>query len=172
MREAVNGLSEGDAKRVVDLLESYIFRRALVKLLPAPLPVFMVVIDVAEDAVRADIAVRDKVRDRLVDGTSARTEYWPEDVYLIDFLTSQPCGAKGPALKAALICIENYLRAEAGVPPIEDGKSLSVHYLMPKARDEWEGDGNWPISGRDRPSKVSLTWLGCRQDWQRDTVGR
>ena len=159
MREAVNGLSEGDAKRVVDLLESYIFRRALVKFLPVPLSVFMGLIDVAEDAVRADIAVRDKVRDRLVDGTPARAEYWPEDVYLIDFLTRQPCGAKGPALKAALICIENYLRAEAGVPPIEDGKSLSVHYLMPKARHEWDSDGNWPILGRDRPSKASSRGL-------------
>ena len=144
-------------------MESYIFRRALAKLSPAPLSFFMDLIDVAEGAVRADIEVRDKVRDRLVDGTSARAEYWPEDAFLIDFLTRLPCGAKGVALKAALICIENHLRVEAGVPLIEDGNSLSVHYLMPKSRDDWDLDGSWPILGRDRSSKASSRGLAVEK---------
>ncbi len=150
MMEPANGLDPEEAERIIELLESYAFRRALVGRSTNFLPIILTMHQAAQN--RQDI--REKVRDSIRDLTSARPEYWPEDKFIKEHVALNSCKA-GKPIRTILRRVEDHLRAEAPATPLPPDATLSDHHLMPTAPSQWDPAGNWPVSRGNRSAATA-----------------
>lgn len=143
MMEPSNGLGDPEQnQKIVEMLESYAFRRALVGKTTNFIPIIQTMHQAIQDRKDPWLAVRETLRDF----SSARPEYWPDDKFLKDHVALNPCKTGRP-IQTVLRRIENHLRAEAPAPPVPSDAPLTEHHLLPIASDQWETGGNWAIKG-------------------------
>ena len=140
MMNPTNKLDPDTAEKIVAILESYAFRRALV----GNTTNFMPIIQTMACAIQENADVRETVRDSIREPTSARPEYWPEDKFIQEHVTFNPFKTGKPT-QTILRRIENHLRAQVPAPPLLADATLVEHHLMPTDRDQWEPGRNWAI---------------------------
>ena len=143
MDEPSNGLGDPDQdERILRLLESYAFRRALV----GKTTNFVPIIQTMHQAIRDGKDPREAVRDSFIQQSSARPEYWPEDTFIKDHLAYQPC-KPGKPIQTILRAMENHLREQEPTVPVPPDTPLTEHHLLPTTAATWQTGGNWPIRG-------------------------
>ena len=143
MDEPTNGLGDPEQdERIIRLMESYAFRRALVGKTTNFVPIIQIIHNAIQDKKDPWLALRDS----FMHHSSARPEYWPDDQFIKDHLTYNPCKT-GKTTQTILRTMENYLREQEPTTPVPPDTPLTEHHLMPTTPTQWEPGSHWAIRG-------------------------
>ena len=130
--------------RSINVVESYIVRRMLCGLNSNNLSrIFINLLIHLEKWGDDNVSHADNIIVEYLNSQDISSQIWPDDHFLIEYLTKRPMRGKDDRKKMVLESIERELRIN-GSESLGSTDELTVEHIMPR---KWEE--NWPLTGND-----------------------